>query len=414
MQNRRVVVTGLGAITPLGNDVESFWNSLLSGISGVNRITRFDPEPFNSQIAGEVKGFDPIGILGFKKVKRTDLYTQYALVAAAQAIDDSGLVLEKTDGERAGAIVATGIGGISTLLEQHKVLLEKGPQRVSPFLIPMMIADIASGEIAIEYGFKGPNFTTTSACASSAHAISTSYRLIVDNYADIMITGGAEAPLIELSISGFCSARSLSLRNDDPTRASRPFDKDRDGFVIAEGSGILVLEELNHALFREARIYGEIIGCGFTADAYHLTAPSPDGDGAFRVMRNAIQDAQINPQDIDYVNTHGTSTVLGDIAESQAIARLFKNNPTPVKTSSTKSMTGHMLGAAAAVESIATLKTIETSIIHPTINFEHPDPECDIIDITPNQAVKQEVNTALVNSFGFGGHNSSFIFKKYL
>ncbi|MBN2543460.1 beta-ketoacyl-ACP synthase II [bacterium] len=411
MQNRRVVITGMGTVNPLGNDIDSYWNNLITGKSGIGLITRFDTTDYKTQIAGEVKNFDPTKYIPEKKARRTDIYTQYALYSSFEAINDSGLDLAKIDSDRAGVIIGTGIGGISTLYDQHNVLMTKGPSRISPFLIPMMIADIASGETAIQFGFKGPNFTTTSACASSAHAIGTSYELIKSGYADLMITGGSEAPLVPISLAGFCAARSLSQKNDTPKEASSPFDKNRDGFVMSEGAGIILLEELQHALQRSAHIYAEVCGTAFTADAYHLTAPHPEGDGAYKVMLNALNNSGITPEDLDYINCHGTSTVLGDIAEAKAINKLFEGKSCKVRTSSTKSMTGHLLGAAAAVETIATVKTLNTGIIHPTINYKTPDPECDI-DVTPNIAVEKEVGYALLNSFGFGGHNASFVIKK--
>ena len=368
---RRVVVSGLGAITPVGNDLNSFWSSITEGKSGVEHITFFDPSLFASQIAGEVKNFDPTQYISPKAVARTDRYTHFAIGAATEAIDDAGLTADsKINKERVGIIWGSGIGGIGTFARQHTILIQKGPRRVSPFFITMMISNTAAGYLAMKYGFSGPNYTVVSACASSGHAIGNAFELIKGGKADAVLTGGSEAPIIEMALAGFCSNRSLSRRNDFPEKASRPWDKDRDGFVIAEGGGALVLEELEHAKKRGANIYAELIGVGMSSDAYHFTAPPPDGRGAFLAMKAALSSAGVSPDKVDYINAHGTGTIAGDIAESAAIKTLFANSLDKLKVSSIKSMTGHLLGASGAIEAIATVMSLKEGIIPPTINLE--------------------------------------------
>lgn len=409
---RRVVVTGMGVITPIGKDLKEFWNSLLSCSNGVSKIDRFDVSQYSTQIAGLIVGFDPGKRLDLKEIKRMDLVTQYALYAAHEAVEDAGLLDGRYDPFRTGVIVSSGIGGIQTLENEVVKLHENGPRRISPFLIPMMIVDITPGFISMRYGFKGPNYSVVSACASSAHAIGDALRMIQYGDADIMIAGGAEAPVTPIGLAGFCSMRALSTRNDEPEKASRPFDRDRDGFVMGEGAGIVVLEELEHARRRGAKIYAEIAGYGATADAYHITAPHPEGEGAINSMRIAIQEGGIRPEEVNYINAHGTSTQLNDLAETKAIKALFGDYAYKIPISSTKSMTGHLLGAAGAVELIATVMSVYSNRIHPTRNYEFPDPECDLdyVPVTPREA---EVRYALSNSFGFGGHNASLLVKKY-
>ena len=409
---RRTVITGLGVITPIGNDKNTFWENLTAGKSGIGLITRFDPTPFTSKIAGEVKNFDPLEYIDRKELKRMDLFCQYSLVGAIQAITDAGLDLEKENKERIGAIIATGIGGINTWEEQHKRLLEKGPSRISPFFIPSMIVNTAAGSIAIKFGFKGPNFAVSSACASAGHAIGEAYLNIKTGRADVMLTGGSEASITPLSLGGFCVMRALSTRNDEPEKASRPFDKQRDGFVISEGAGIIVLEELEHAKKRKAHIYCELVGYGASDDAFHITAPDEKGRGAILSMKRAIEDAHLNLEDIDYINAHGTSTQLNDKIETTAIKSVFGEHAKKIAISSNKSMIGHMLGASSAGELIATALTIQNNVIPPTINYEFPDPECDL-DYVPNEPRQQQVEAAISNSFGFGGHNATIALKKY-
>jgi len=409
---RRVVITGLGVVTPVGNDVGTFWENLLKGENGIVTIDRFDVSQFSSQIAGLVKNFNPESRLDPKELKRVDLVTQYALYAASEAIEDSGILNANFDPYRVGVIVSSGIGGIKTLEEEVIKLHESGPRKVSPFLVPMMIVDITPGHISMKYNFKGPNYSVVSACASSAHAIGDAFRLIKYGDADVMIAGGAEAPITPIGLAGFCSMRALSTRNNEPHRASRPFDKERDGFVMGEGAGIVVLEELGHALRRGAKIYAEIVGYGATADAYHITAPHPDGEGAAQAMLKAIQEAGIKPEEVNYINAHGTSTQLNDLTETKAIKTVFKDYAYKIPVSSTKSMTGHLLGAAGAVEFVATVLSVYSNKIHPTRNYEIPDPECDL-DYVPGSYRELEVNYALTNSFGFGGHNCSLLVKKY-
>mgnify|MGYP000035219001 CR=1 FL=1 len=409
---RRVVITGVGAVTPIGNDPETFWNNLLAGESGAQRVDRFDISPYPSQIAGLVKDFDPKDYIDPKESRRLDLYAQYAIVAACQACEMAKLEPNKYDPERGGVLIGSGIGGIITLLNQHDILNSRGPRRVSPFLIPMMISDIASAIVAIRYNLRGPNFTTVSACASGAHAIGESYRMIKEGIVDLMITGGAEAPIHPLAFAGFCAARALTTRNDAPKRASRPFDRDRDGFLMAEGAGIIVIETLDSAKKRGAEIIAEIIGYAATGDAYHITAPHPDGLGAIESMRKAIESAGMKPDDVDYINTHGTSTPAGDVSECKAIKAVFGTNSSKPLINSTKSMTGHMLGAAGAAELIATALTLKTGWIHPSINIENIEPECEGLNIV-TEKTKADPKVAISNSFGFGGHNCTIVLKKW-
>ncbi len=404
----RAVVTGLGVISPIGNSVEEAWGNMLAGKSGVGLVTRFDTANYTTKIAGEVRNFDPAAFIDKKELRRMDLAEQYALVASELAIQDSGLDLTQVDLERAGVVIGSGIGGITTFEQQHSTLVTSGPGRVSPFFIPMMIIDMCAGMVSMRFGFKGPNYATVSACASSAHAIADAFRCVQRGEADIMIAGGAEATITPTSMAGFCQARAMSTRNDEPEKASRPFDKGRDGFVMGEGSAILIIESLEHAQKRGARIYGEIMGAGMTADAYHMTAPHPDGDGAGRAMKIAIKDAGLTPEQISYINTHGTATDLGDIAETRAIKSVLGEHAYRTPCNSTKSLAGHLLGAAGAIELVACLKSIETGWLHPTINLDEPDPECDL-DYVPNQKRKHDVHYAVSNSFGFGGHNVSLI-----
>lgn len=409
---RRVVITGMGAITPLGTGLSAFWEGLIAGRSGVSRITRFDPSQFSTQIAGEVRDFDPTAYIDRKDARRMDRFTQFAVAGARMAVEDAGLDDDAVDWERVGVLIGSGIGGIQTLEEQCRILWEKGPERVSPFFVPMMIPDMASGQVSIALGAKGHNACTVTACASGTNAIGDAFRVIQRGAADIMITGGTEAAVSPLSIAGFCSAKALSRRNDAPEAASRPFDKDRDGFVMGEGAGILVLEALDHALKRGARIYAEVVGYGCTGDAYHITAPAPEGEGARRAMEAALQDAGIPPEAVGYINAHGTSTEYNDKYETLAIKRVFGEAAYSIPISSTKSMTGHLLGAAGGVEAIAVALTLANGVIPPTINYETPDPECDL-DYVPNKARVQQVDVALSNSFGFGGHNAVLVFRRY-
>lgn len=407
----RAVVTGLGVVSPIGNSVEEAWENMLAGRSGVGQVTRFDTTNYTTKIAGEVKNFDPAAFIDKKELRRMDLAEQYALVASELAIRNSGLDLSQVDLERAGVVIGSGIGGISTFEAQHSTLVTSGPGRVSPFFIPMMIIDMCAGLVSMRFGFKGPNYATVSACASSAHAIADAFRVVQRGEADIMIAGGAEATITPTSMAGFCQARAMSTRNDDPEKASRPFDKGRDGFVMGEGSAIIVIESLEHAQKRGARIYGEVMGAGMTADAYHMTAPHPDGEGAARAMKLAIKDSGITPAQVSYINTHGTATDLGDIAETRAIKTVLGEHAYKVPCNSTKSLSGHLLGAAGAIELVACLKSIETGWLHPTINLDDPDPECDL-DYVPNQKRQHDVKFAVSNSFGFGGHNVSLVVGK--
>lgn len=409
---RRVVITGLGVVTCLGNDVETFWSALLAGKSGISRISRFDPTNFAVQIAGEIKTFDPSQKFDFKLIKRTDRFTQFAMWAAIDAVTDAKLSFDNENKNRVGVIVGSGMGGIETWEKQHEIYLTKGPNRISPLLIPMMIPDIAAGQISIHYGIRGPNYCTTSACASGANAIGNSFRHILEDDADIMIAGGSETPITGYCMSGFINMGALSKRNDAPEKASRPFSKDRDGFVIAEGSGIVILEELEHAKKRNAKIYCEIAGYGVTGDGYHITAPAPEGAGAFEAMSNAIKEAKLTINDIDYINAHGTSTDLNDLTETQAIKKLFGERAKKVPINSTKSMIGHSLGAAGAIEFIVLTLSTQRQKIHPTINLENPDPELDL-DYVPEGTRNIPIRAAFSNSLGFGGHNTCLLVKQF-
>ncbi|MDP9204166.1 MAG: beta-ketoacyl-ACP synthase II [Gemmatimonadota bacterium] len=410
---RRVVVTGMGAITPVGNDVATTWRSLIEGKSGTAPITKFDASKFPVRFAAEVKGFNPLDFMDRKEAKRADQYTQYAVAGARQAMTNAGLVERNgMDPDRIGVIIGSGIGGLKSFEEQHDVYRERGVGKISPFFIPMFIADIAAGIVSMMFNAKGPNYATVSACATSAHAIGDAFRTIQYGDADIMITGGAEATVTPMAIGGFANMKALSERNDSPETASRPFDATRDGFVMGEGAGILILEALDHALARGATIYAEIVGYGATGDAYHLTAPAPDGEGAQRAMKRALKDAGLEPGDIQYINAHGTSTPANDFNETRAIKAVFGENAKTVNVSSTKSATGHMLGAAGAVEAIVSAMVVGTGIIPPTINYNNPDPELDL-NYTPNTFVERDVNAVLSNSFGFGGHNTTLAIKRY-
>jgi len=411
---RRVVITGLGAVTPLGENVKEYWEGLINGKSGIDIIKRFDPVAYNLPvlIAGEVKNIDYSKYLDSKELKRMSDFVKFAVIAAKEAILDSGLDLEKIDKEKAGVIVGTGIGGLRDIEEQQMVLMEKGARRVSPFFIPSGISNMASGYISIEFGFKGPNSCVVTACATGTHSIGDAFKIIQRGDADIMIAGGTESAITPLGIAGFANMKALSTRNEEPTKASRPFDAERDGFIMGEGAGIVVLEELEHAIKRGAKIYAEVVGYGMTGDAYHITAPCADADGAIRVMKMALNDARINPEEVDYINAHGTSTPLNDRVETLAIKEVFKEHAYKLKISSVKSMIGHLLGAAGAVEAVATALTIKHGIIPPTINYEHPDPYCDL-DYVPNKAIEYPVKVAISNSFGFGGTNACLVFKAF-
>lgn len=410
--DRRVVITGLGMVTPLGIGVEENWEAVCSGVSGIKEITKFDPAPYPCRIAGEVKNFRPEDFLDKQQARRLDIFIHYALAAARMAMEDSGLKIASANSHRVGCLTGSGLGGLTMLEHYHQVLLEQGPKRISPFFIPGMIANMAPGQIAIEFGAKGPNLSIETACAASCHAVGESYRFIREGISDAMITGGSEVVVTPLALSGFCAMRALSTRNDAPEKASRPFDMDRDGFVMGEGAGILILEEMEQALERGANIYAEVMGYGLSADAYHVSAPDPEGEGAIRCMAMAIQSAGLRPTGIDYINAHGTSTKLNDASESKAIKTLFGEHASKLAVSSTKSMTGHLLGGAGGVEAIYTALTIRHGIIPPTINYETPDPECDL-DCVPNVARKEQVSVAMSNSFGFGGTNASLVLKKF-
>ena len=407
-RGRRVFVTGLGVISPLGSSTPVFWNELIAGKSGAGPITRFDATRFSTRFACEVKDFTTEGVLDRKEAKRMDRFVQYAVVASAEALKSAGHELESSNRERFGVIVGSGIGGMETFESQHATLLERGPDRVSPFFIPMMISDMAAGQVSIQFGLRGPNFCTVSACASGAHAIGEALRLIRAGDADAMVAGGSEATITPMALAGFGNARTLSTRNDDPTRASRPFDKERDGFVIGEGAGVLVLESEEHARRRNAPLLCELTGYGASGDAFHMTAPSEDGDGAARAMKRALQDAEVRPEDVEYVNAHGTSTPTGDPIEVAAVKRVLGEQARRVMMSSTKSMTGHLLGAAGGLEAVITALTLKHGVVPPTINLEHPDSQCDL-DFVPNHARAAKVRTALSNSFGFGGHNVTLV-----
>lgn len=408
----RVVVTGLGAVTPVGNNVNGFWNSIVAGRGGVGKVTLFDASGYTSKIAAEVKDFNPEEFVSKKDVSRMDRFVHFAMAASIMAVKDSGLSFEKEDPYRTGVLIGSGIGGLKTIEEQHSIYLEKGPGRISPFLIPMLIINMASGRVAMHYGLKGPNTAVTTACATGSHAIGDSFKIIQRGDADVIITGGSEAAITPLGYGGFCALKAFSTRNDEPEKASRPFDARRDGFVIGEGSGVVVLESYSHAIKRGARIYAEVAGYGFTADAYHMTAPDPTGEPAMRAIKIAIKDAGLNCDEIDYINAHGTSTLLNDRCETNAIKKVFGERAYKIPVSSTKSMTGHMLGAAGGVEFIVCVLSIVNGIIPPTINYEHPDPECDL-DYVPNKAREAKVKTAISNSLGFGGHNVTLTIRKF-
>jgi len=411
--DRRVVITGMGVVSALGTELETFWSNLLAGKCGVDKITTFDASRFDTQIAAEVKNFDPAPAFPSpKEVRRTDRFSQFGVHAAWQAMRDSGLDMEKTNPDEAGAFIGSGIGGLETTTAQHAILLDRGPGRLSPFMIPMLISNMASGLVSMYYNLRGPNFATCSACATANHALGEAWRTIKMGDASVMVAGGAEATIVPIGIGGFCAMKAMSRRNDDPKGASRPFDIDRDGFVMGEGAGVLVLEELEHAKARGARIYAEFVGYGNTADAHHLTAPAPGGEGAVRCMRMALRNAGLNAEDVSYINAHGTSTPQGDIAETQAIKTVFGEHAKRAAVSSTKGATGHMLGAAGAVEMIVCAKAIATDTVPPTINYQTPDPECDL-DYVPNAARQMKVNAVVNNSFGFGGHNATLAAKKF-
>lgn len=412
MNTRRVVITGMGAVTPIGNDVPTFWSNLIAGKSGIGHVTAFDTTTYDCKIGGEVKNFDPsIHFSNPKDARRADRYTHMAMASAKEAYAQSALAQSSYDPTRAGVIYGSGIGGLKSLSDQHEILLQKGPGRISPFMIPMMISNIASGIIAMEIQFSGPNYAVVTACATGAQCIGEAWRLIRDDEADIILAGGSEAAVVPLGLGGFAAMRALSLRNDAPEKASRPFDKDRDGFVLAEGAGALILEEYEHARRRGANILAEITGYGLSADAYHMTSPDPEGRGAARAMKNALRHARLNPEDLGYINAHGTSTPQGDICETLAIKAILGEYARKVPISSTKSMTGHTLGAAGAIELIACVQAIRTSTLPPTINLDNPDPECDL-DYIPNTARSATITTAMSNSFGFGGHNAAIIVQK--
>lgn len=409
---RRVVITGLGVVTPIGNSIKSFFESLLSGKSGVTRITKFDPSSLPVQIAAEVKDFHPEERINPKLVKRLDKFNQYSLYATLEAVADSGIDFSQENPTRVGAVIGSGMGGLETWEKEHEKFLKYGHKRVSPLLIPMMIPDMAAGQVSIQYGLRGPNFATVSACASSASAIGEAFELIKSGKADVIITGGSEAPITAFAIAGFANMMALSKRNEEPEKASRPFDKDRDGFVVGEGAGIVILEELEHAKRRKAKIYAEIRGYGTTGDGYHITAPHPEGAGAAEAMEEAIKEAKIPKENIEYINAHGTSTKLNDEMETKAIKEVFGEYAYQIPISSTKSMIGHLLGAAGAVEFIATVLSVYHKKIHPTINLENPDPSCDL-DYVPAQARDKNIKAALSNSFGFGGHNVTLLITKF-
>lgn len=411
IMKRNVVVTGMGVISPLGDSIDELWQNLLSGKSGISTVTKFDTSDYPVHIAGEIKNFDPSKYMDKKEARRMDLSAQYAVAASSNAVEYAGLKIDSLDVDRCGVVIGSGIGGIETFEKQRDLLVKSGPNRVSPFFIPMMIIDMCAGLVSIKFGFRGPNYGTVSACASSAHAISDSYKIIQRGEADLMITGGAEATITTSSLAGFCQAKALSMRNDEPERASRPFDKERDGFVMGEGAAILILESEEHAKARGAKIYASVIGAGMTSDAYHITAPHPEGIGARMAMINALKDANLEPNKIDYVNAHGTSTNLGDIAETKAIKEVLGKRAYEIPINSTKSMTGHLLGSAGAIELLATIKSIQDETVHPTINLEHPDPECDL-DYVPKEKRRCSINYAMSNSFGFGGHNVTLVVAK--
>ncbi|MGH7587184.1 MAG: beta-ketoacyl-ACP synthase II [Gemmatimonadota bacterium] len=409
---RRVVVTGMGLISALGNDLASSWKALLAGTPGVGPITRFDPSAFATRIAAEVKAFDPLIWIEKKETRRQDLFTQYAMATSIMAMDDSGIDMGKEDPNRVGVIIGSGIGGIATHEEQNRRYLDGGPSRISPFYIPMMIPDMASGVVSMRFNAKGPNYCTVSACASSAHAIGDAFRLIKHGDADVMIAGGTEAAVTEMSIGGFAAMKAMSTRNDEPERASRPFDAERDGFVLGEGAGMVILEELGRARDRGATVHAEVVGIGMTADAHHITAPAPHGEGAARAMQRALDEAGLDPTDIDYINAHGTSTPLNDAYETEAVKTVFGDHAYELMVGSTKSMTGHLLGGAGGLEFVITSMVLTEGKVPPTINYENPDPACDL-DCVPNEMRERPVRAALTNSLGFGGHNATLALKRF-
>jgi len=411
MEKRRVVVTGLGAVTPIGNDVETSWKNAIEGVSGVRTMTRLDPDNYTAKVSAELKDFNVEDYIDKREARKMDRFTQYAVVASKMAVQDAKLEITDEIAPRVGVWIGSGIGGMETFENQYETFLEKGARRVSPFFVPMMIPDMAAGQVSIMLGAKGINSCTVTACATGTNSIGDAFKVIQRGDADVMVTGGTEAPITKLSVAGFCANKALST-NPDPETACRPFDQNRDGFIIGEGAGIVILEDLEHALARGAKIYAEIVGYGATGDAHHVTAPAPGGEGGVRAMRQAINDAGLQPEDIDYINAHGTSTDYNDKFETMAIKEVFGEYAQKVAISSTKSMTGHLLGAAGGVEAIFSVKAIEDSMIPPTINYVTPDPECDL-DYVPNKARKQEVKAVLSNSLGFGGHNATIVFKKY-
>jgi len=412
MDKKRVVVTGVGLITPLGIGVEDSWNSIIAGRAGIRRITHFDSSNFPTQIAGEVEGFNPEDYIEPKEIKKMDRFIHFAIATATMAINDSGLKITDGNAEKVGVIVGSGIGGLHAIEHYHSVFLEKGPRRISPFFIPMLVINLASGQISIKFGAKGPNSAVATACATGSHSIGDAYKIIQRGDADAMIAGGTEAVITPLGIGGFNAMKALSTRNDEPGKASRPFDIDRDGFVMGEGSGIVILESLESAMDRGVRIYAEIVGYGMTADAYHITSPAPGGEGAARCMQITLKDGSVDPSKVDYINAHGTSTKYGDEIETNAIKTVFREHSYKVAISSTKSMIGHLLGAAGGVEAVITILSIYNDIITPTINLDKPDPECDL-DYVPYKSRKMTINYALTNSFGFGGTNACLLFKKF-
>jgi len=411
MSERRVVITGMGVLTPLGCDLEVFWKNLLAGKSGIAPVTRFDTTNFDSKIGGEVKDFKPEEFMPIKETRRTDRFTQYAVGAAKKALVDSGIDISKADANRIGVLIGSGIGGMETIEEQSAILLKKGPGRVSPFMIPMLIVNMASGYVSMLLGAKGPNLAVVSACATATHALGEATRAIIHNDADVMIAGGTEAAITQFGYAGFCAMKAMSTRNDEPERASRPFDAQRDGFVMGDGAGVCILESLEHARKRHAKIYCEVVGYGITGDAYHMSAPAPDGEGAARSMSMALHHAKLNPEQVDYINAHGTSTQVGDKCETLAIKTTFGAHAKKLAVSSTKSMTGHLLGAAGAVETAVCALAIRDNIVPPTINYENPDPDCDL-DYVPNKAREMKVEACVNNSLGFGGHNATLIVRK--
>ncbi len=413
MGKRRVVITGMGVVSPVGNNVQETWQALLNGQNGAAPITLFDTTDYETKFACEVKNYDPLQHFDRKELRRLDRFSQFAIIAAEEALQDSGLELDKENRDRIGVIVGSGIGGMLSFEAEHTKLVTKGPKRVSPFFIPMLIIDIAAGHISIKHGLKGPNFATVSACATAGHSIGTAMRTIQYGDADVMICGGAEAAIVPSGIAGFNAMKAISTRNDEPQKASRPFDAKRDGFVMGEGGAIVILEELEHAKARGAKIYAELAGLGFTADAFHITQPAPGGEGAIRAMKAALNDAQLIPQDVQYINAHGTSTYFNDKNETEAIKSVFGENAYQLVISSTKSMTGHLLGASGGLELIVSTLTVQQNKVHPTINYEFPDPDCDL-NYVPNKAIEKEVNVALSNSFGFGGHNVTLCVKKFV